>query len=158
MSVSFWVQGCPFHCSGCHNPESWDYEGGKELPPDYVEQVIKALGKNSIQRNLSILGGEPLCERNLGIVSNLVTQVKAVYPNIKVYVWTGYTLEQLEKRSTKESELREILDCTDVLIDGLYEESLRDVRLKLRGSSNQRIFIKRGRQFYEDSSMDSISR
>ena len=151
ISVSFWVQGCPFRCSGCHNPQSWDFEGGKELPPDYIDQIVSALNKNGIHRSLSILGGEPLCEQNLRIVFDLVFRVKTAFPEVRVFLWTGYTFEQLTERSATESELRELLEYVDVLIDGLFDESKKDTRLRLRGSSNQRIFRKREGKFYDSS-------
>lgn len=151
ISVSFWVQGCPFRCSGCHNPQSWDFEGGRELPSDYVDQIVSALNKNGISRSLSILGGEPLCEQNLRIVFDLVFRVKTAYPSVKVFLWTGYTFEQLTERSASESELRELLEYVDVLIDGLFDKTKKDTRLRLRGSSNQRIFRKRDGKFYDSS-------
>ena len=151
VSVSFWVQGCPFRCPGCHNKDGWDFDGGKPLPSDYVEQVIKAIRKNGIARNLSILGGEPLCEQNLPIVLNLASQVRASYPDIKIYVWTGYTMEQLDKIAKKESEMKEFLLLVDVLIDGLFDPNKKDTRLRLRGSTNQHVYERRGKKFVKTS-------
>ena len=85
VCVSVWAQGCPHRCKGCHNPETWSFNGGYEI--DYKslkEQVIKAIAANNVQRNLSILGGEPLCEENLYWVSKLMHEVKTIYPNIKI--------------------------------------------------------------------------
>ena len=147
VSVSFWVQGCPFHCPDCHNKDGWDFNGGKPLPADYVEQVIKSIRKNGIAGNLSILGGEPLCEQNLPIVLNLASQVRASYPDIKIYVWTGYTMEQLDARAKKESELKEFLLLVDILVDGLFDQSKKDTRLRLRGSTNQNIYERKGKKF-----------
>ena len=76
ICVSFWVQGCPFHCPGCHNPQTWDYNGGQKLPSDFKEQILAALNKNGVKRNLSILGGEPMCEQNIELVHTLLSFIK----------------------------------------------------------------------------------
>lgn len=138
--VSFWTQGCPHKCLGCHNPETWDFYGGKPLPSDICGQIVKAICANGITRNFSILGGEPLCDENLNEVNLIVTHVRAALPRIKIFVWTGYTLEQLQARENE--TLNNILSQIDVLIDGPYIESKRDITLELRGSTNQRILYK----------------
>lgn len=137
ICVSFWVQGCPFHCPGCHNPEGWDFNGGYNVPLDIKGKIVKAISANGIQRNFSILGGEPLCESNKELVHSILTAVRAAYPNIKVFLWTGYTYEELLEQ--KDETINAILANVDTLIDGRYIESERDVTLKLRGSRNQRI-------------------
>lgn len=137
VCVSFWTQGCPHRCPGCHNPETWDFEGGKELPTDIRGQIIKAICANGIIRNFSILGGEPLCSQNLEEVDNIVTSVRTAYPHIKIFIWTGYTLEELQKMEN--FHIINILSQIDVLIDGLYKEDEKDITLELRGSKNQRI-------------------
>ena len=116
VNVSFFTQGCPIHCEGCHNPQTWDFLGGKEFTADTINEVIAAIGENGVQRNLSIMGGEPLCAENLFLTSMLIMNVKMQYPNIKVYVWTGYTYEKLLERN--EQKLNWILDNIDYLIDG----------------------------------------
>lgn len=137
ICVSFWVQGCPHKCEGCHNPEQWNFEGGKELPNDYKGQVVKAISANGITRNFSVLGGEPLCPENISLTYDIITAVRAAYPNIKIFVWTGYTLENL-----KHPLLSKLLEKIDVLIDGPYIHTQRNITLKLRGSTNQRILYK----------------
>lgn len=137
ICVSLWTQGCPFHCSGCHNPETWDFDGGYEVPDDIRGEIVKAISANGITRNFSILGGEPLCEQNLDFVLNILTSVRIAYPHIKIYIWSGYTLEELIEK--KDDRIIEILKRCNYLIDGRYEESLRDTTLPLRGSSNQNI-------------------
>lgn len=136
VCVSFWAQGCPHKCQGCHNPEAWDYNGGMPLPNDIRGQIIKAISANGLTRNFSVLGGEPLCDDNITTVANIITSVRIAYPDIKIFVWTGYNLEDFNECQ------KAILDKIDVLIDGPYIEELRDVTLKLRGSSNQRILYK----------------
>ena len=84
------------------------------------------------------MGGEPLCEQNEFLSYLILSTIKEKSPKTKIYVWTGYTLEQL-KKDRKSKRVEQILELTDVLIDGPYIESLRDVTLNMRGSSNQRI-------------------
>lgn len=95
------------------------------------------MNKNDIQRNLSIMGGEPLCPENLFITQLVIATVLEKFPKTKVYIWTGYTYEELQERN--EAKLNHILDMADVLIDGRFELSKRDITLEMRGSSNQRI-------------------
>ena len=136
VSVSFFTQGCPHRCKGCHNPESWDFDGGKEFTYEVLNEIVEALIANGIQRNLCIMGGEPLCPENEFLTLLVIKTVKEKLPDTKVYIWTGYLWEDLKE---KEGHIRNILDMTDVLIDGPYIEELRDITLELRGSSNQRI-------------------
>ena len=135
--VSFWAQGCPHHCSGCQNPETWDFNGGHDLPTDIRSQIVKAICANGITRNFSVLGGEPLCEENLEEIDQIITSVRTAYPHIKIFVWTGYTLEELQKE--KNLHIISILSQIDVLIDGPFIQEERDITLELRGSRNQRI-------------------
>lgn len=137
VSVSFFTQGCPFHCPGCHNPETWNFDGGKEFTPQVLDEIIEALTANGINRSLAIMGGEPLCEENEFLTLLVISQAKEKLPETKIYVWTGFLYEDLLKNSSP--HLQKILAETDVLIDGPYIESLRDITLQMRGSSNQRI-------------------
>lgn len=137
VSVTFFTQGCPHRCPGCHNPETWDFNGGKEFTPQVLNEIIEALTDNGIQRSLSIMGGEPLCEENLFLTLLVISQVREKLPGTKVYLWTGFYYEDLLKNSS--SHLKKILELVDVLIDGPYDESLRDITLPMRGSSNQNI-------------------
>lgn len=143
ICVSFWTQGCPFHCAGCHNPQTWDFEGGYEVPIDIKDRIIKAISANGIQRNFSILGGEPLCKQNENLVNEIVTAVRAAYPNIKIFIWSGYTYQDL--LSMNSPVINSILEKCDVLIDGRFELENRDITLKLRGSSNQNIIDLEGK-------------
>lgn len=138
VCVSLWVQGCPHHCKGCHNPKQWDFNGGQYKDNDIlVEEIIDAITANGIQRNFSVLGGEPFAPQNMPDVYEIIFKVKQKFPNIKVYVWSGYTLEELQ-----EMYLPKLLDNVDVLIDGRFILAERDITLKLRGSKNQRILYK----------------
>lgn len=137
ISVSFYVQGCVHHCKNCFNPETWDFDGGKEFTPEVLEEIIQALTANGITRSLCILGGEPLCPQNLELTLLVISYAREKVPGIKVYIWTGYIYENLLKNEAP--ELKKILSMTDVLVDGPYVEELRDITLSMRGSSNQRI-------------------
>lgn len=138
--VSFWTQGCPHHCLKCQNPETWDFNGGEPLPSDIKGQIIKAICANGIKRNFSVLGGEPLCTENLKKVEDIIYNIRIAFPNIKIFVWTGYTIEELKKKNNK--YINSILSHIDVLIDGLYIDEEKDLTLELRGSKNQRILYK----------------
>lgn len=138
VSVSFWVQGCPHHCKGCCNAGTWNFNAGLELPDDYVERIISLLHKNGLNRNLSILGGEPLCPDNAEIVLNLVQKAREAegWGKFKIFIWTGYTFEDILSR---DDAARVVLNSVDYLIDGLFEIDKRDISLRLKGSTNQRI-------------------
>lgn len=137
VCVSLWTQGCPHKCSGCHNPETWDFNGGYDVPDDIRGEIVKAISANGITRNFSILGGEPLCEQNLDFVLNIVSTVRVAYPHIKIFIWSGYTYKEL--LDNKDERIKQILNQCDFLIDGKYMEELRDITLPFRGSSNQNI-------------------
>ena len=137
ISVTFFTQGCPHHCEHCFNPETWDYNGGKEFTNETLEEIIMALEKNNIQRNLCLMGGEPLCPENAFQTLLIINTVKQKIPNTKIYIWTGYLLEELLEENR--IYIKEILQKADVLIDGPYIHEERDITLKMRGSKNQRI-------------------
>ena len=137
VSVTLFTQGCPHHCKGCHNSETWDFDGGKEFTPEVLRKIITGLTDNGIIRTFCIMGGEPLCEQNTLLTLMTIQYVKQRLPEVKIYLWTGYYYEELLKSPDPKVSL--ILKEIDVLIDGPYIESLRDVTLKMRGSSNQNI-------------------
>ena len=137
VCVTFFTQGCNRHCPGCHNPETWDFNGGYEFTQETLNNIIKALNANGVQRNFCVMGGEPLNTENLFLTDLIITEVKKYYPDIKIYVWTGYTYEELLDRS--ENLLQNILRNINVLVDGPFIQEKRDITLAMRGSSNQRI-------------------
>jgi anaerobic ribonucleoside-triphosphate reductase activating protein len=136
VSVTFFTQGCPHRCKGCHNPETWDFEKGKEFTYNVLQDIIEALYANGIKRKLCIMGGEPLCPENEFLTLLVVKTVKEKYPDIKIYIWTGYYYENLPKDST---HISQILELADYLIDGPFVEEKKDLTLQMRGSSNQSI-------------------
>ena len=133
ITMSLWTQGCPHHCVGCFNKETWDYDAGKEFTEDDFNYIIENIDKNNIKRDLSILGGEPLCPENVDEVIILCKEFKKHYPDKMIYLWTGYTLEDFNDVQN------EILRYIDVLIDGKFELENRNLSIMLRGSSNQRV-------------------
>ena len=140
VCVTFYTQGCPHKCAGCHSPETWDFMGGMEFTTKVLNDIISALTANNINRSLCIMGGEPLCQENQFLTLLILTEIKNRLPETKVYIWTGYTIEELNKMTT--SKIPQILEMTDCLIDGPYIQEQRDITLPMRGSTNQRILYK----------------
>lgn len=137
VGLTFYTQGCDRRCKSCFNPETWDFEGGYEFTPTVIQNVIDGISANGINRHFNIQGGEPLNKRNKELTLALVTIVRAVYPDIKIYIWTGMKYESL--KNFGDTTIDTIFQLADFLIDGPYIEELRDVTLKMRGSINQRI-------------------
>lgn len=127
LRVSFWTQGCPHKCKGCHNPETWCENGGKEFTKETLEMIMNEL---ELGQNLSILGGEPLAEYNIKGVTNMVKKIKESIPNLNIWLWTGYVWEDIKHL--------EVIKDINVLIDGEYIEGLK-CEGKHFGSNNQRI-------------------
>lgn len=135
VCTSVWFQGCPHHCPGCHNPETWDFKGGYEISYEELEEeVLNKIGENGIIRNLSLLGGEPLCQQNIAYVQKIAAAAKERYPNIRIFCWTGSFIENIIDKYGKE-----VLEDIDVIIDGPFILEQRDITLPLRGSKNQRV-------------------
>ena len=143
VSVSLFLQGCPFHCKGCHNPETWNPDGGEIWDwNELINHILELITANGIQRNLSILGGEPLDTYDKrDFIRLLIKVVKSRFPDIKICIWTGYTYDQL----IEIVDAGEILANIDYLIEGTFILEQRDVTLKWRGSRNQNIInLKKG--------------
>ena len=137
LCVTFFTQGCPHRCPGCHNPETWSFDGGLEFTEETLNEIINGLTAQNIKRDLCIMGGEPLCKENALLTFTIIEQVKYYLPNTKIYIWTGYTIEEL--LDAKNPFVIESLRRADVLIDGPYISEERDITLSMRGSRNQRI-------------------
>ncbi|ADN76024.1 ribonucleoside-triphosphate reductase class III activase subunit [Ferrimonas balearica DSM 9799] len=132
--VTLFVSGCEHQCRGCYNQSTWRLDSGHPFDAAMADRVLADLTDSRIpKRGLSLSGGDPLHPANLPDVLALVRRVRAEAPDKDIWAWTGYTLEQLsEAQQALVAEL-------DVLIDGKFEESLKDANLVWRGSSNQRI-------------------
>lgn len=133
IGVSLFVQGCPFHCKGCFNQETWDFNGGKEFTKELKEKFIDLCKKDYVNF-IGILGGEPLVQGDEFYW--FLKEIKYEVPNKPIFLWTGYKWEEICYHDVAWDIVRE---CVDILIDGKYEENKKDFSLKLRGSSNQRV-------------------
>ena len=133
--VTLWIAGCSHHCRGCHNPESWDYNQGKPLR-EVRKDLFDKLDKSYI-KGLTLSGGDPLAQsrRNLLELYFLLRRIKKRFPNKDIWIYSGYTHEEILQDKFKKL----VLSQCDVLVDGLYKYALRDTSLPFRGSSNQRI-------------------
>ncbi|MGL6227951.1 MAG: anaerobic ribonucleoside-triphosphate reductase activating protein [Culicoidibacterales bacterium] len=137
VRASLWFSGCDHKCVGCFAADTWNYNNKKSFPftEDILELIDADMNDTRINRaGLSLLGGDPLYKENVFGVIELLKWFKENHPNKTVWVWTGYTREQIEQ-----SDFKEVLDYIDVLIDGRFEQDKRDLSLKFRGSSNQRV-------------------
>lgn len=137
VCLSFFVQGCPIRCKGCHNPESWDFEGGKEFTPEVISEIVEGLTANGIERTFCIMGGEPMCMENLFLTTMLVKEVTARLPKVKIWIWTGYEAEDIFNRNDPKTTY--LIQTVQGFVTGPYIEELRDITLPMRGSSNQQI-------------------
>lgn len=135
IRTTFWVQGCHWRCKNCHNKEQWDFKGGFEFTQDTVDTIIKYISDDGIRRDFTILGGEPFEKINIPMCIEVLKQVRQAYPDINVWVYTGYLYEDL----LKDDRALEFLKLVDVLVDGLFVEALYNINLKFKGSTNQRI-------------------
>ena len=140
VRVSLFVSGCTHHCPGCFNYVTWDFNYGKPFTKETEDEILNLLSRNYID-GLSLLGGEPMEPCNQRCLVNLVDRFKEKYPNKTLWIYTGYTYdEDLIAGGKAYCEVTDkILDQCDVMVDGEFVESLKDISLKFRGSSNQRI-------------------
>ena len=137
IRVSVFVSGCTHACPECFNPEAWDFAYGRPFTQAEVEQVLQALERPYI-RGLSLLGGEPFHPRNQGAVLELVRQVRERFPEKDIWCYTGYLFEDLAAGQVGEHGW-ELLERLDVLVDGPFVAAQKNLGLRFRGSSNQRI-------------------
>ena len=132
VRVSLFVSGCRQHCPGCFNKETWDFNYGKEFTGSTLKELLNLIDNPHI-KGLSILGGDPFEPENIEAVTEICHTLKFLRPNKDIWVWTGYDF--IEDGLINLPIMRYI----DVLVDGRFEEGLKDLRLKYRGSSNQRV-------------------
>ena len=139
VRLSVFVSGCPHHCKGCFNEETWDYNYGAPFTEETITDITHILENHiDIYDGITILGGEPLCPENISVVSKLVSEIISKFPILTIWIYTGYTLEEISKlyeSSPKESSaLHSILRSIDILVDGRFVESKKSLKLKFRGS------------------------
>jgi anaerobic ribonucleoside-triphosphate reductase activating protein len=130
VRVSIFMQGCVFNCKNCFNPETHDFNGGKEFTSETIDRVLELCNKEYIE-GLSILGGEAMHPKNIEGTMKLAQAFKKKYPSKTIWAWTGYLFEDLKDK--------EVLKYIDVLVDGRFIEEEKNPMLHFRGSKNQRI-------------------
>lgn len=131
VRVSVFMQGCSFHCKNCFNPETHDFNGGKEFTGEVIKHILELCDKDYIE-GLSILGGEPMHPTNIDGTAKLAKAFKEKFPNKNVWVWSGFLFD----KNLKDTEAVKYID---VLVDGQYVDELHNPLLKWKGSSNQRV-------------------
>ena len=134
LRCTLFVSGCSHGCKGCYNEKTWHPKFGQEYTQEVEDRIIADLqNKEQVRRGLSLSGGDPMFKGNVETILNLVKRVRAECPDKDIWMWTGFTKEELEQ-----DELRSpILEYIDVLVDGRFELEQRDLSLKFRGSRNQ---------------------
>ena len=130
IRVTLWVQGCNRYCKGCHNPETWDRYSGQSWTEETDQELFEALDKDYIS-GITYSGGNPLEEYNTEAVTDIAKKIKERFPNKTQWLYTGFVWEDIKDL--------EIMKYIDILVDGPYIEEQRDISLKWRGSSNQRV-------------------
>lgn len=158
IGVALFVQGCQFHCHNCFNPETWDFNGGKEWIQEVEDKFIELASRPYIQR-ISILGGEPLADENLDDVLRLINKMRIQLPKKTIWLYSGYTWLECQPKTRREwfvkenfpddkklleqsiiqDKRAEIIENVDVVVDGRYIHSQRDITMKWVGSRNQRV-------------------
>ncbi len=128
------AQGCPHRCAGCHNPETWDFEGGREVDE---EELLKLIQESKLIRGVTFSGGEPFAQAK-GFAS-LAGRIKEM--GLDLVTYTGYTFEEILAKSKEDRDTERLLKLTDLLVDGPYLSHERDLSLPFRGSRNQRLIL-----------------
>ena len=140
VRVSLFVSGCRNRCKNCFQPETWDFNYGKPFDEQTEEKLIKMLAPSYIN-GLTVLGGEPMEPENQRALLPFLKKVKAAYPQKTIWLYTGFTLEELRspdcRAHTEYTE--EILKLLDVLVDGRFVDEKKNISLRFRGSENQRL-------------------
>jgi anaerobic ribonucleoside-triphosphate reductase activating protein len=142
VRISLFVSGCTHRCKGCFNEVAWDFSYGEVFDEKVEEKILSELSSSYIA-GLSLLGGEPLEPKNQAALLPFLRKMKELYPQKTVWCYTGFVLDDNAKNFTAHRAntafTEELLSYIDVLVDGPYMEELHDIRLKFRGSSNQRV-------------------
>lgn len=131
--VTLWVAGCKHHCHGCHNIETWDFNGGEDFTQEDKNKLFDVLGMNYI-KGLTLSGGDPLYSYES--ILKLSMEVKEKFKNKDIWLYTGFTKKYVDENFS------EILDYVDFIVDGKFDEKLKDLSLPFRGSKNQKIWKK----------------
>ena len=140
VRVSVFVSGCNHHCKGCFNKCAWDFNYGENYTDETTNTILEGLDKDYIA-GLTLLGGEPLEPQNQKGLLPLVKKVKEKYPEKNIWCYTGFDFEKddVGNMAINNEDTKELMNYIDVIVDGKFEEDKKDLNLKFRGSSNQRI-------------------
>ena len=142
VRVSLFVSGCRNRCKNCFNPETWDVEYGKPFTAEIEDKILKAMEPEYI-RGFTLLGGDPFEPENAEAVLPFMRRMRKLYPEKSIWCFTGYDYERdlLTGKKGDPDTVMKLLRCFDVLVDGRFVEELKDLNLRFRGSSNQRIIL-----------------
>ena len=140
VRVSLFVSGCTHHCKNCFNSEAWDFNYGEKYTEEQTQQILDALKPDYI-KGFSLLGGEPFEPANQKVLCEVLEKVKAQYPEKTVWCYSGYLFydDLLAGRLCDPSITMRMLNCIDILVDGEFVDEKKDLTLRFKGSSNQRI-------------------
>lgn len=148
LRVVLWLSGCSHHCYNCQNPQTWNPNNGIPFDEDAKQEIFEELSKDYIS-GITLSGGDPLYQENVSQVLSLIKEIKEKFPDKTIWLYTGYTYEQIMwpvitddfnlERDKLISGKRKILQLCDVLVDGEYIDEQRDITLKWKGSANQRV-------------------
>ncbi len=140
VRVSLFVSGCTHRCRGCFNPETWDFKNGQPFTEETENELLDLLAPDYIE-GLTLLGGEPMEPENQRALLPFLRRVRAAYPHKSIWCYTGYTYERdlLAPSRARCEATDEMLSLIDILVDGEFIESEKDISLAFRGSRNQRI-------------------
>lgn len=140
LRVVLWVAGCSHHCPGCQNPITHDPDGGIPFDEDAKSEIFKELSMN-YHTGITFSGGDPFHQANIETVLSLAKEIREKFPDKTIWSYTGYTLDEIMQDTSSYGNTRRMLvDQLDVLVDGKYIESLRDINLQWVGSSNQTVY------------------
>lgn len=159
VRTSLYVSGCRNHCKGCFNPETWDFSYGEPFTEEVEDKIIKSLEPDYIS-GFTLLGGDPFEPENAKVLAPFMKRLRAAYPQKSFWCFTGYNFESdlLTGKQGDFNDVMDILNTLDVLVDGRFEESLKDLNLKFKGSSNQRtILVKQSLEKDEVVLWDEVS-
>ena len=142
VRISLFVSGCTHRCKNCFNEIAWDFFYGEPFDEAVIEKILKELGEGYIA-GLSLLGGEPLEPQNQEALYPFIKEVKKRYPDKTIWCYTGFIFDEntgeLQEKHKNTPYTKELISLFDVLVDGPFVEDLKDIRLKFRGSANQRL-------------------
>jgi anaerobic ribonucleoside-triphosphate reductase activating protein len=134
LRVVLWVAGCKHHCKGCQNPVTWNPRSGIPFDDNAKEEIFEAL-KNKYISGITLSGGDPLHVKNVYSIYKLIKEIKSKFPDKTIWIYTGYTWEQIQKKVL----LKATVELADVLVDGRFEQELASVNYHWAGSTNQRV-------------------